>query len=75
MQELKKQLQVNAGKQEDEEQKQSTNQSNQPAQKKKEEKKDECTVKELPFTPGVVLQFKCLDGTDLPKSEIRVSNN
>ena len=70
MQELKKQLQDSA------DQKQSHNtQENQPNQSVQIEKenKEECAVKELPFTPGVVLYFKCLGTTDLLKSDIRVS--
>lgn len=77
MQELKKQLQVNSGKQGGDDPKQTSNQATQPnktiATKNKNKEEESSAIKELPFTPGVVLYFKCTDGTDLPKSEIRVS--
>jgi len=75
MQELKKQLQVNSGTQDKDEQEQTNNQPTKPNSEQMKKKKEEKSgvIKELPFTPGVVLHFKCTDSTDLPKSEIRVS--
>lgn len=74
MQELKKQLQVTASKQGDDDEKQEIpSQTKEPEPTDKKEDKDKSTVRELPFTAGVLLHFKCLSGTDLPKSEIRVS--
>jgi hypothetical protein len=67
MQDLKKQLQECHEREGDKKE-----ETSHKEKKGKEANKEENTPKELPFTPGVVLHFKCED-TEIQKKDIRVS--